>query len=100
MTTNASIPSIERPTREFLHANYKKEDLQKHCRDLGFSRVWVNKDKLIDMILENHRISERPVPESIVQSEESTELHEKDVLEVLEELREREKISKIKKFMN
>ena len=97
MTTNASTPSLENPTREFLHANYKKEDLQKHCRDLDFSRVWVNKDKLIDMILENHRNSELSVPESIVQTEESTELVENDVLEVLEELRERENISEIKK---
>ena len=69
MTTNASIPSLENPTREFLNANYKKEDLQKHCRDLGFSRVWVNKDQLIDMILENHRNSEPAVPESIVQTQ-------------------------------
>ena len=42
------------------------------------------------MILENHRNSELPSPESIVQAEGSTELDEKGVLEVLEELRERE----------
>ena len=86
MATTVSVLSLENPTREFLHTNFKKEDLQKHCRDLGFSRVWVNKDKLIDMILENHRNSELPSPESIVQAEGTTELNEKGVLEVLEEL--------------
>ena len=92
MTSNASIQSLDNPTREFLHKNYKKEDLQKHCRDLGFSRVWVKKDKLIDMILENRRTSRLPVPESNAQDQQTTELVETDILETEEELREREKI--------
>lgn len=40
------------PTREFLDNNYRKPDLQKRCRELGFTNVWVSKSQLIDMILE------------------------------------------------
>ena len=87
MSNTINISTLENPTREFLHANYKKDDLQKHCRDLGFPKVWVKKDQLIDMILENHRSSRPPVPERNVQVEQLTE---RDVIETTEETRERE----------
>ena len=48
MSSTTSILSLENPARDFLNANYKKEDLQKQCRELGFTKVWVTKDKLID----------------------------------------------------
>ena len=92
MSRPASILTLENPTRDFIHANYKKEDLQKQCRELGISKVWVNKDKLIDMILENHRNNRPTIPESNVQVRQSTELDETDIFEILEELREGENI--------
>ena len=40
-------------TREFLSTNFHKSDLQLRCRELGLSKVWVNKEQLIDMIMAN-----------------------------------------------
>ena len=89
MSSAASILSLENRTRDFLNANYKKEDLQKQCRELGFTKVWVTKDKLIDMILEKYRSSRIVVSESNVQGEQSAQ---QTILDVVEELREREYI--------
>ena len=86
MSSAASILSLENPTRDFLNANYKKEDLQKQCRELGFTKVWVTKDKLIDMILEKYRSSRIVVSDSNVQGEQSAQ---QTILDVVEELRER-----------
>ena len=43
-------PSPQLPTREYLDKIHKA-DLQKRCRELGITKVWVNKNELIDMIL-------------------------------------------------
>ena len=86
MSSTASILSLENPTRDFLHANYKKEELQKQCRELGFTKVWVTKNELIDMILEKHRSSRVVVSESNAQGEQLTQ---RSILDELEELRER-----------
>lgn len=45
------VSSLQFPTREYLH-NFHKADLQKRCRELGITKVWVNKEQLIDMILD------------------------------------------------
>ena len=44
--------SLQNPTWDYLHRNFKKVELQKHCRDLGLTKIWVTKEKLIDMIIE------------------------------------------------
>ncbi|KAK3889701.1 hypothetical protein Pcinc_006267 [Petrolisthes cinctipes] len=49
----SSQPSLQYPTREFLNTNFHKSDLQKRCRELGLTKVWVNKEQLIDMIMAN-----------------------------------------------
>ena len=43
-------PPPQLPTREYLD-QFTKTDLQKRCRELGLTKVWVNKNELIDMIL-------------------------------------------------
>ena len=48
----SSQPSLQNPTREYLRANFKKTELQKHCRELGFTKVWETKEKLVEMILQ------------------------------------------------
>lgn len=45
-------PSLELPTREFLESLIKV-DLQKRCRELGITKIWVNKDQLIDTLLKH-----------------------------------------------
>ena len=39
------------PTREYLDKIFNKTDLQKRCRELGITKVWVNKDQLIEIII-------------------------------------------------
>ena len=48
----ATEPSLQFPTREYLEKNVNKPDLQKRCRELGLTKVWVTKDELINMILQ------------------------------------------------
>ena len=43
-------PSRQLPTRELLEKVHKSE-LQKRCREMGLTKVWVNKDQLSDMTL-------------------------------------------------
>ena len=52
MTTEADDrPNLANPTWEYLFHNHTKSVLQKRCRELGFTKIWVNKDKLVDMIM-------------------------------------------------
>ena len=44
-------PSLRVPTREYLRS-LTKIDLQKHCRELGLSEIWVTKPKLIEKIMD------------------------------------------------
>ena len=46
--------SLENPTQQFLNENFTKPQLQKHCRDIGLTKIWVNKEQLVEMILEKH----------------------------------------------
>ena len=86
MSPSNSIVSLENPTWEFLHSNYRKSELQKHCRDIGITRVWVTKEKLIDMIMEKHRSPRPSVSENNVQD---LEMNPRDGMNSVEELRER-----------
>lgn len=86
MTPPVNSVSLENPTWEFLNSNYRKTELQKHCRDIGITKVWVTKDKLIEMIMEKHRSSRPCISETIVQDQEITP---HATVNGVEELRER-----------
>ncbi|KAK4329225.1 hypothetical protein Pmani_000452 [Petrolisthes manimaculis] len=45
-------PSLDCPTREYLDKNFLKSDLQKRCRELGVTSIWISKSQLIERILE------------------------------------------------
>ena len=49
--------SLNNPTKKFLNENFTKTELQKHCREIGIPNVWMNKDQLIDKIMEKHSSS-------------------------------------------
>ena len=51
-TSTDSGPSLQNPTWQYLHENFTKIQLQKHCRELGLTKIWVLKEKLINMIME------------------------------------------------
>jgi len=53
----SDLLSLQNPTWEYLHNNFKKVELQKHCRDLGYTKIWVTKEKLVDMIMEKANVS-------------------------------------------
>ena len=72
MASSENPPSLDNPTWEFLHSNYRKTDLQKHCREIGITKVFVTKEKLIDQIMEKHRSSRHNDPEVIAQVTDST----------------------------
>ena len=86
MSSSETLPTLENPTREFLNTNYKKTELQKYCRDIGITKVWYTKDKIIDIILEKHRSSKANDSESNVQNHELTI---QEVMKGIEELKER-----------
>ena len=75
---------IERPTREYF-SNFTKTELQKLCRQLGISKVWQNKDQLIDMLLHHHNIQENAQED--VRAEPSSDIVNK-ILRELEEIKE------------
>ena len=52
-------PSLENPTWDYLFHNFTKPQLQKHCRQLGLSKIWQTKEKLIDMIMRSHQSTRR-----------------------------------------
>lgn len=78
--------SLNNPTWEFLHSNYRKAELQKHCREIGITKVWVTKEKLIDMIMEKHQ-SSRPINSE--NNDSNHEITSGDAAKGVEELRER-----------
>ena len=86
MSSINNTVSLENPTWDFLHSNFRKAELQKHCRDIGITKVWVTKEKLIDLIMEKHRSSRPNVSENGVQD---LEMNPRDVMNSVEELRER-----------
>ena len=79
MSSIANNASLDNPTWEYLHRNFKRTELQKHCRDIGIKKVWVTKEKLIDMILEKHSYghsSSRPNVSENVTQDYGESLHE------------------------
>ena len=81
-------PSIENPTREYLLKNFTKIQLQKHCRQMGISQIWVTKDKLADLIMRIHQ-------SNLVDQASSTQ--DEDVTDPLEKIRL--ELQEIKKSM-
>ena len=57
LETVSSNMSLTNPTWDYLQRNFTKVQLQKHCQQLDMDSVWVNKDKLIEFIMEKHRAS-------------------------------------------
>ena len=86
MSSTNNTVSLENPTWDFLHSNFRKAELQKRCLDIGITKVWVTKEKLIDLIMEKHRSSRPNVSENGVQD---IEMNPRDVMNSVEELRER-----------
>ena len=68
-------PSLENPTREFLFDNFTVSELRKYCRQLGLTKVWVNKDTLVNMILRSTRCTEHE------RTHDSQDQSPKDLLE-------------------
>ncbi|KAK3892441.1 hypothetical protein Pcinc_003674 [Petrolisthes cinctipes] len=46
-------PCLQFPTREFLSTNVNKSVIQRRNRTLGLTKIWVNKEQLIEMIMGN-----------------------------------------------
>ena len=86
MSTTENTVSLENPTWEFLHSNFRKSELQKHCRDIGINKVWVTKEKLIDMIIEKSQSSR---PNVSGNTAENREISSREAIKGVEELRER-----------
>lgn len=51
---SASEPSLENPSWDYLFNNFTKLELQKQCRAMGITKIWVTKDKLVDLIMRAH----------------------------------------------
>lgn len=98
-------PSLLNPTWNYLHENFTKIELQKQCRELGLTKIWVTKEKLIDMIMEKHQSSSIDVgnheaePNSPIQKILSDIIEIKDKLNVkdveIRDLSEKLKVSNI-----
>ncbi|KAK3894884.1 hypothetical protein Pcinc_001380 [Petrolisthes cinctipes] len=66
--TRDSDSPLTHPTFDYLNDHFTKAQLQDQCRNLGIPQVWMNKDKLIEKILnkvhELHAASQYSVTES------------------------------------
>ena len=82
------LSSLSNPTWEFLHENFTKGDLQKHCRQLGLAGIWTTKEKLIDKIIEHSRSGvatvSLPPPQNSPESTESETPSPKQLLQRME----------------
>ena len=54
MNSHLPLSSLHNPTWEFLHTNYTKSELQKHCSHLGLRGIWTTKEKLIDKLMTHY----------------------------------------------
>ena len=77
--------SLANPSWEFLHNNFTKLELQKHCRELGLTKVYVTKDKLIDMILQKHQSSQLSV---IGDESDSSGPNSRLITKIMDEIKE------------
>ena len=80
---NSKRPSLENPTWDYLFNKYTKSQLQKHCRKIGINRIWVTKDKLVDLIMQKYRTRENI---------EDLETHENQTLDLLNPLNPLDKV--------
>ena len=81
--------SLENPTSEYLHDNYNKVQLQKHCREIGITKVYVTKAKLIELIMEKHLSQRRNSLETSTRENENNEMCTSEIMNIITELRER-----------
>ena len=81
-------PSLQNPTWDYLHRNFRKVDLQKHCRELGYTKIWVTKEKLIDMIIEKTK-SSRTLNRNNANKEHISESFIQDVLNSMNKIEKR-----------
>ena len=88
MSNSINAISLENPTHDYLLRNFTKVQLQKHCREIGITKVYVNKEILVELIMEKHR-SARPDPlEGSTQVSENSEISTSMILTMITELRE------------
>ena len=63
--------------------------LQKHCRDIGITKVYVTKEKLVELIMEKHRSARSSTVESGNQDDKNSEVTNSEIKNIITELRER-----------
>ena len=85
-------PTLQNPTWNYLHNNFKKTELQKRCRELGLTKIWVTKEKLIDMIMEKTPTVPRNERTNAIEQVSSSEMKKviKDVNMIKEKLYKKE----------
>ena len=81
--------SLENPTSEYLHDNYNKVQLQKYCREIGITKVYVTKAKLVELIMEKHRSPRPNNSDSSARENENKEISISEIMNIITELRER-----------
>ena len=89
MSNTSEAISLDNPTREYLLGNFNKVQLQKHCRDIGITKVYVTKEKLVELILEKHRSTRPNTEERSIQESENNEIRTSEIMNIITELRER-----------
>ena len=89
MPQSNNAVSLENPTHEYLLRNFNKLQLQKHCRDIGITKVWVTKEKLVELIMEKHRSTRPDTSENHPQENQNTEISTSEIMNMITELRER-----------
>ena len=72
------------PTFEYFNKNFTKLELQKECRERGLNKIWVTKDRLIEMLLAEYNSSEQGEnegrPRASYQPRDRNVLRELDVM--------------------
>ena len=82
-------PSLANPTWEYLYENFKKADLQNHCRQLGLQGIWTTKEKLIDKIVGHSRSNHSSGSHSEAASESANNSREESSAGLLHQRMER-----------
>ncbi|KAK3893521.1 hypothetical protein Pcinc_002677 [Petrolisthes cinctipes] len=84
-----SEPLLSNPTEDFLNKSFTKTQLQKHCRELGLTNVWVNKNALVEMLMEHastHSHSKEETPHTRdSHTSDSSEQMDSDILNLINE---------------
>ena len=94
------------PTFEYFNKNFTKTELQKQCRERGLNKIWVTKDKLIEMLLAEYNSSvpkeNEGRPRTWHQPQDRNLLHELDIMEeeLLKKTSEIEQLNEILQAAN